>query len=243
MFTGLVEHMGTITSIDPLDTTDSGGGGWSMTIGEAEPVLGDCHIGDSIACNGACLTVTEFTPSSFKVGLAPETLERTSLGQLQVGSKINLERAMAAHTRFGGHFVQGHVDVPCTILSSVSDANSLRLTFQLPPPTEHIPSLLPYLIPKGYVTLDGASLTLTEVDDVKETFSVMLIAHTQSKITLPLKSIGERVNVEVDMVGKYVLKAVEGALATPAGGKGTASGVEGIVERAVERVLARKGIA
>ncbi|KAG8770860.1 Riboflavin synthase alpha chain, partial [Serendipita sp. 398] len=106
MFTGLIEHMGIVSVIDELDTTESGGGGWSMTIGDSSPILGDCHIGDSISVNGCCLTVTEFTKDAFKVGLAPETLSRTNLGQLKVGSLVNLERAVAGHVRFGGHFVQ-----------------------------------------------------------------------------------------------------------------------------------------
>jgi len=106
MFTGLIEHVGTVSAIVPLDHTESGGGGWSITISDAAPVLEDCHIGDSICCNGACLTVTAFTSDSFKVGVAPETLDRTNLGDLKIGSKVNLERAMAAHARFGGHFVQ-----------------------------------------------------------------------------------------------------------------------------------------
>ncbi|KAG8881158.1 Riboflavin synthase alpha chain [Tulasnella sp. 331] len=212
MFTGLVEHQGRIQSISPLDTTESGGGGWSIVIADSAPVLEDCNIGDSISVNGACLTVTEFNKTDqggfFKVGVAPETLDRTDLGERKVGDLVNLERAMAAHVRFGGHFVQGHVDDTVTILSKAIDGNSLRLLFQVPTPTANHPSLLPYLIPKGYVTLDGASLTITSVDDAQRTFGVMLIAHTQSKIGLGLKDIGRKVNVEVDMVGKYVQKAV-----------------------------------
>ncbi|CCO32141.1 riboflavin synthase alpha chain [Rhizoctonia solani AG-1 IB] len=143
---------------------------------------------------------------------------------------------MAAHVRFGGHFVQGHVDDTVTVLSRVPDGNSLRLTFQLPPPTPDRPSLLPYLITKGYITLDGASLTLTDVDDEAQTFSIMLIAHTQEKITLAAKPVGAKVNVEVDMVGKYVERAVLAAL----GGSGgqPAEGIAKIIERVVQKAVA-----
>ncbi|KAG9077936.1 Riboflavin synthase alpha chain [Ceratobasidium sp. UAMH 11750] len=236
MFTGLVEHLGRITAITPLDASASGGGGFTLTISDSAPILTDCHIGDSICVNGACLTVTEFGPDWFKVGLAPETLDRTDLGERQVGDRVNLERAMAAHVRFGGHFVQGHVDDTVTILTRVPDANSLRLTFQLPEPTPTRPSLLPYLIAKGYVTLDGASLTLTHVDDAKRTFGVMLIAHTREKITLADKPVGARVNVEVDMVGKYVERAVLGALGGEGGEPG--EGILTLVERMVQKAVA-----
>lgn len=127
--------------------------------------------------------------------------------------------------------IQGHVDDTVTVLSRVPDSNSLRLTFKLPDPTPTRPSLLPYLITKGYVTLDGASLTLTDVDDTAQTFSVMLIAHTREKITLANKPVGARVNVEADMVGKYVERAVLSAI----GGSGGEPG-EGIV-RLIERIV------
>ncbi|KAF8321712.1 putative riboflavin synthase, alpha chain [Clavulina sp. PMI_390] len=235
MFTGLIERMGVVSKIVPMDETVSGGGGWSITISDAAPILDDCHIGDSICCNGVCLTVTEFTADSFKVGVAPESLDRSNLGDLKEGSKINLERAMAAHVRFGGHMVQGHVDDTVKIFSRQIDGNSLRLTFQAPEPTPTRPSLMPYIIMKGYVTLDGASLTITTIDDVARTFGVMLIAHTQASIDLANKQVGERVNVEVDMVGKYVEKSVIAALG------GTSSGIlQAQIESAVERVLARK---
>jgi len=244
MFTGLVEHQGRIHSISPLDTTESGGGGWSIVIADSAPVLEDCHIGDSISVNGACLTVTEFDQKDeggfFKVGVAPETLDRTDLGERKVGDLVNLERAMAAHVRFGGHFVQGHVDDTVTILSKTVDGNSLRLLFQVPAPTPNHPSLLPYLIPKGYVTLDGASLTITSVDDAQRTFGVMLIAHTQSKIGLGSKDIGGKVNVEVDMVGKYVQKAVIGALGGDANDLDGGGGFKAMIEKTVEQVVNKK---
>jgi len=182
-------------------------GGCTLTIGDSAVILGDCHIGDSIAVDGACLTVTEFDVSKeggwFKVWLANETLERTDLGERKVGDQVNLERAMGTHGRFGGHFVQAHVDGTATVVERVADGDSLRLEFELGDRT-----LLPCLIEKGYVAIDGASLTVTGVDDTRRRFGVMLIQHTQEKITLGRKEVGSKVNIEVDMVGKYVAKSV-----------------------------------
>lgn len=124
-----------------------------------------------------------------------------------VGEQVNLERAMAAHVRFGGHFVQAHVDTTVALVDRVPDGDSVRLTFELADET-----MLPYLIPKGYVALDGASLTLTFVDDEQRKFGVMLITHTQERITLGKKKVGSKVNLEVDMLGKYVQKSVAAAL-------------------------------
>ncbi|KII94266.1 hypothetical protein PLICRDRAFT_153770 [Plicaturopsis crispa FD-325 SS-3] len=235
MFTGLIEHLGTVQFI----IRDAGG--CTLVISQSAPILGDCHVGDSIAVNGACLTVTEFDVEKdggwFKVWLANETLERTDLGERQEGDQLNLERAMGAHVRFGGHFVQAHVDSTAVIVDRSVDGDSVRLLFQLPEPTSTRPSLLPYLIPKGYVTIDGASLTLTSVDDAQRTFGVMLIQHTQEKITLPRKPIGAKVNIEVDMVGKYVEKSVVAAL-----GGGGGEGMRVLVEKVVEDVLAKKGL-
>ncbi len=136
-----------------------------MTIGKTAAILKDCHIGDSIAVNGTCLTVTEFDASEashggyFKIGVAPETLKKTNLGELKVGDGVNCERAMDAHTRFGGHFVQGHVDTTALIRSVVPNGNALTITLRLQHKPDSLPlpsSLSPYLIPKGYVTLETA---------------------------------------------------------------------------------------
>lgn len=128
-------------------------------------------------------------------------------GDRVVGEQVNLERAMAAHVRFGGHFVQAHVDTTVTLIDRVPDGDSIRLTFELADE-----AMLPYLVPKGYVALDGASLTLTSVEDEQRKFGVMLIKHTQEKITLGKKKVGSKVNMEVDMLGKYVQKSVTAAL-------------------------------
>ena len=177
--------------------------GWdntSLTINAAE-ILSDCKLGDSICINGTCLTVTEFDKTSFKVGVAPETLRRTNLGQLNKGDKVNLERAVAGHVRFGGHFVQGHVDTTAVIRSRTADGNAIAIKFA-PKDT----SLLKYIVEKGYIAIDGTSLTITAVDE--DTFDVMLIAYSQERTVVALKTVGDEVNIEVDMIGKYVEKQV-----------------------------------
>ncbi|KAJ8084525.1 Riboflavin synthase alpha chain [Marasmius tenuissimus] len=235
MFTGLIEHLGTVSQID-VDAQ-----GCTLIISDSAAILNDCNIGDSIATNGCCLTVTEFNQEEnggwFKVWLANETLERSDLGERKVGDQLNLERAMGTHTRFGGHFVQGHVDGTATVISKTNDGDSVRLLFQLPEPTAARPSLLPYIIEKGFIAIDGASLTITEVNDQKRTFGIMLIQHTQEKITLAKKPVGAKINIEVDMVGKYVEKGVLAAMSGTGG-----SQMRAMVEKVVEDVLARKGL-
>ena len=199
MFTGLIETMGVITQAEPMDTGYVGGAGFSMTIGNAALVLEDCHLGDSIAVNGTCLTVTAFEKDWFKVGISPETLRKTNLGLLKVGAQVNLERAMSASTRFGGHFVQGHVDATVSIHSIVQDPpNSVIYTFHASR------EWLNYIVPKGYVCLDGTSLTVINVDLDKCLFSIMLIAYTQERVIMTKKQVGDLVNLEVDQMGKYV---------------------------------------
>ncbi|KAI0695613.1 hypothetical protein BC835DRAFT_1406145 [Cytidiella melzeri] len=235
MFTGLIEHLGTVSAIE------HDAGGCTLTISDSAPILDDCHIGDSIAVNGACLTATEFHKTEnggwFKVWLAHETLERTDLGERKVGDQVNLERAMGAHVRFGGHFVQAHVDTTAVIISKEPDGDSVRIQFQLPPPSPSRPSLLPYIITKGYIAIDGTSLTITNVNDEERSFGVMLITHTQEKITLGKKLIGGKVNIEVDMVGKFVEKSVTASLSG-----GGSEGMRSMVEKIVEDVLRKKGI-
>ncbi|CAL5867625.1 uncharacterized protein PFLUO_LOCUS1844 [Penicillium psychrofluorescens] len=230
MFTGLVETIGTVTALEPLDTTISGGGGTSLTISDCAEILIDAHLGDSISVNGTCLTVTEFDKTWFKVGVAPETLRRTNLGSLTTGSPLNLERAVSADTRMGGHFVQGHVDTVATILSVTPDGNAL--VFRLQPRDKDI---LRYVVEKGYITLDGASLTVTKVVDGEDGFwEVMMIAYTQEKVVMAGKKAGEEVNVEIDIVGKYVEKSVQGYFA------GTANGDFAVLEKMVARIVDEK---
>lgn len=229
MFTGIVETIGTVSELAPLDESSTGGGGTSLTISNAAIILDDVHLGDSISVNGTCLTVTAFTKDSFKVGVAPETLRRTNLGSLKTGSNVNLERAVAGHLRFGGHFVQGHIDTTAEILSKTPDGNALTMRFN---PSN--PAVLVYVVEKGYITLDGTSLTITAVNDEEQWFEVMLVAYTQEKIVIPRKNVGESVNVEVDMAGKYIEKQVKAHLET---GLGRGGVVEKIIEEVVKRRL------
>ncbi|KAM3421066.1 hypothetical protein BST61_g1481 [Cercospora zeina] len=144
MFTGIVEIVGTVSKLVQLDESSSGGGGTSLTISNCSEILGDCHLGDSISINGTCLTVTEFSKNEFKVGVAPETLRRTNLGKLKEGSGVNLERAVSASTRMGGHFVQGHVDTVAVVADKRPDGNAV--TFRLQPRDK---SVLRYIVEKG----------------------------------------------------------------------------------------------
>ena len=198
-----------------------------MTIGDCSDILDDAHLGDSISINGTCLTITSFTATDFKVGVSPETLRRTNLGDLKERSEVNLERAVSATTRMGGHFVQGHVDTVATILSITPDGNAL--TFRLQP---HERSVLKYVVEKGYVTLDGASLTITQVNDAEGWWEIMLIAYSQERVVMAGKTTGDGVNVEVDMVGKYVEKSVRGYF------EGLGEGVTGgILEKIVGKII------
>ncbi|KAL1607080.1 Riboflavin synthase alpha chain [Nothophoma quercina] len=235
MFTGLVETIGTVAALEALDKTASGGGGTSLTISDCQEILGDAHLGDSISVNGTCLTVTEFDKTSFKIGCAPETLRRTNLGDLKQGDKVNLERAVSADTRMGGHFVQGHVDTIATIQSVTPDGNALTFRFK---PRD--PAVLRYIVEKGYVTIDGASLTVTKVEDGPEGFwEVMLIAYTQEKVITASKKAGDAVNVEVDQVGKYVEKSVAGYFED--GSKGEFAILEKMVAKLVDERLKALG--
>ena len=157
-----------------------------------------------------------------------------STGELQVGSQVNLERAMGAGARYGGHFVQGHVDFTCTIASITPDGTSLRFIFSIPPEGREY---LTALLPKGYVTLDGTSLTLTSVDDKKGEFGIMLIEHSRKMVILGEKKVGEKVNVEIDTVAKGVEKVVSKMLSGEGGGA-----LEPLVERMVRKVMQEKGL-
>ena len=195
MFTGLVEEIGTVRRM------------W--TAGEAlvlsvnaEQVLSDVKVSDSIAINGACLTVTEVSAGSFAVGIAPETQRRTNLGNLQPGDVVNLERSLPFNGRIGGHFVQGHVDGTGVIMEMSPEDESLWVK------VEASEELLRYIVPKGFISVDGVSLTV--VDVFPNAFNFMLISYSQKHVILPRKTVGELVNLEVDMLGKYVERFVEG---------------------------------
>jgi len=194
MFTGIVEELGQVQECRPTNT------GFDLVV-KCSTVLGDTQLGDSIAVNGVCLTVTELTSTSFTAGLAPETRNRTNLDRLNAGDPLNLERSVTPSTRMGGHFVQGHVDTTGTIKSFKKDKDALWVAI------ETTDELLRYIVTKGYITLDGTSLTVVDTGD--DWFNVTLVAYTQQHIVLPSKSIGDKVNIEVDVLGKYVEKLIE----------------------------------
>ncbi|KAK9703758.1 Riboflavin synthase alpha chain [Basidiobolus ranarum] len=230
MFTGIVEIIGTVANVNTLDTSESGGKGWTITIKDASEILDDCHLGDSIAINGTCLTVTEFDKDTFKVGVSPETLKKTNLGELQVGAKVNLERAMGSGIRFGGHFVQGHVDDTVSIISIVPEGNSLWFKLQV-----DNNELMKYIIPKGYIALDGTSLTVCEVNYTEKWFTFMMVAYTQGHVIMPSKNPGDRVNIEVDMLGKYVERIVSAKFEENS--LTTSPQLESMIERIVQSKL------
>lgn len=204
MFTGIVECMGTIKSYKQQDNTQSGGNGISIVISDCAQILTDCHIGDSIAVNGICLTVTEFTESEFKVGISPETVDRTTIKNWKQGEKVNLERAISNEVRFGGHYVQGHVDCIANIVGEEVVANSIIFSFQLPNENK---KYINYIVEKGFICIDGVSLTITYVDDKEAIFKIAMIKHTQENVILPLRQLNQ-VNIEVDLTGKIIEKQI-----------------------------------
>ncbi len=191
MFTGIVEEIGTIRAVR------RGSHSAEMTIG-AELILSNLKIGDSIAVNGVCLTATGKDPGGFTADVMHETLNRSSLGTLVPGSRVNLERAMAADGRFGGHIVSGHIDGTGTIAALQKDDNAVWYTVR----TE--PKLLRYIVEKGSITIDGISLTVAAVE--ADRFSVSIIPHTAAVTILGQKHCGDLVNLETDIIGKYVEK-------------------------------------
>lgn len=199
MFTGIIEEMGTVRRLER--TTQS----CRLTIA-ATIVLQDTKIGDSIAVNGVCLTVTDLQTDAFTADVMPETLRRSSLGMLHSGSLVNLERAMAANGRFGGHIVSGHIDGTGKIASKMPEGNAQIVTISA------APSLLRYIVEKGSIAIDGISLTVVKVTN--SSFSVSLIPHTGDCTTLLSKRAGELVNLETDVIGKYVEKLIQSAQPT-----------------------------
>eukprot|EP00747_Dinoflagellata_sp_TGD_P152222 gnl/TRDRNA2_/TRDRNA2_177280_c0_seq2.p1 gnl/TRDRNA2_/TRDRNA2_177280_c0~~gnl/TRDRNA2_/TRDRNA2_177280_c0_seq2.p1 ORF type:complete len:247 (-),score=52.51 gnl/TRDRNA2_/TRDRNA2_177280_c0_seq2:138-848(-) len=171
---------------------------------KSKVALQEAYIGCSIAVNGTCLTVTAMDSETFDVNCAPETLRRTDLGDLAPGDRVNIERSMAGNARNSGHVVQGHVDEAGKILEFKPEGDSLWVKISLSS------ELLPFVVPKGYIAVDGTSLTVCEVNHVDKWFNLMLIAHTQKCIVIPKKKIGARVNLEADCIGKYAAAAVGG---------------------------------
>jgi riboflavin synthase len=185
MFTGIVEEIGTITAA----------GSNRLTVA-AQKVLDDTRLGDSVAVNGVCLTTTGLSNDSFTVDVMPETLRRTNLGSLRPGDKVNLERPLAVGGRFGGHFVQGHVDDIGKVLSVTPEGSALLLQFGAPQ------DIMKYVVEKGFIAVDGVSLTVVGYDS--NAFSVSLVGYTREHTTLGSFKPGDVVNLEVDIIAKYV---------------------------------------
>ncbi|MEG0439992.1 MAG: riboflavin synthase [Solibacillus sp.] len=191
MFTGIIEELGTIHQMKSTPQ--------AMVLSiQAKKVLEDVKLGDSIAVNGVCLTVTNFTSNAFTVDVMPETVKASSIQQLQSGSAVNLERAMAANGRFGGHFVSGHIDGVAKILQKRQVANAVYIDLAVPE------ELLKNCLVKGSITLDGTSLTIFNV--TSSSLTVSLIPHTYKETVLGMKKVGDLVNVETDLFGKYILQ-------------------------------------
>ncbi len=202
MFTGIIEEVGTIRAMSM-----SGNSG-EISI-RARTVLEGTKIGDSIAVNGICLTVTSLRPDGFTADVMPETVSRSSLGSANAGDRVNLERAMAADGRFGGHIVSGHIDGTGKIVEMKRDENAVWVKI------EAAPDILRYIVGKGSITIDGISLTVAAVTG--RDFSVSIIPHTGAQTTLLTRQEGDKVNLETDIIAKYTEKllGLAGAGASP----------------------------
>ena len=199
MFTGLVEEMGKVVNISKKAT------GLGITI-KGDKVVEKVKIGDSIAVNGVCLTVTKFSENTFTADVMYETIERSGLKRITAGETVNLEKSLTLTTFLGGHLVMGDVDSEAEIISIVPKGIAKLYKFQL---EEKHRQNIKYVVEKGRVTIDGASLTVIDTDDVSGIFSVSLIPHTLENITLGKKKVGDYVNIETDLFGKYVEKILK----------------------------------
>ena len=202
MFSGIVEEMGAIQSMD------KGLAGAKFSI-LASVILDDLHVGDSVSVSGTCLTVTNIEEQGFSVDVSTETLNRTVLGNIAVGTPVNLERAMKLNARMGGHLVTGHVDGLGALRTREQDGNAIQLTIEAPE------EIMRYCVVKGSITMDGISLTINGVRD--RSFAVAIIPHTAQVTTIGLKQIGDSVNLESDLIGKYVERLLQanGTLSPP----------------------------
>jgi riboflavin synthase len=193
MFTGLIEAVGTIAEVRPVES------GFRLRIKTA--IASDLRDGESVAVNGVCLTVIDRRADEWHAEIGPETARVTSLGSLKTGALVNLERAMRADGRFGGHVVMGHVDATGTVQAIRPDADFTWLSVAFPE------SLAPYLIHRGSVAVDGISLTVAGL--ARSSFDVQIVPFTWTHTNLPTLRVGDQINLECDMVGKYVVRAVE----------------------------------
>ncbi|MBU8847950.1 MAG: riboflavin synthase [Desulfobacterales bacterium] len=197
MFTGIIESFGTIKRIE------SSGEGKVLHIG-CDLDLSESKIGDSIAVNGACLTAVSLEKNAFKVDMAPETVERTTFKNLRTGSRVNIERALKLSDRIDGHLVSGHIDGTGIISSMTRKSNAVIIKIDV------LPKLAADMIEKGSVAVEGISLTINKCSD--RDFEVSIIPHTTDITTIGLKRVGDKVNIETDMIGKYVKKMLMGSL-------------------------------
>jgi len=197
MFTGIIEELGGVKAL----RRDAGAA--RLTI-SASAVLDGTIVGDSICVNGVCLTVIDLNKNVFSADIAVETLKVTNLGELRIGDKVNLERALRLSARIGGHLVSGHIDSIGHIRGKREEGNGWRISIDAPE------SILRYIIKKGSIAIDGISLTVADVD--KTGFSIAMIPHTGKLTTLGFKSAGATVNLEVDIIGKYVERLLSGRL-------------------------------
>jgi riboflavin synthase len=191
LFTGIVEEVGTVRSASRGRLTIS-----------AKEMLQGTRLGDSLAVNGACLTITGFDAASFTVDVVPETLQRTNLGLLRSGSPVNLERALALGGRLGGHLVQGHVDATGKILSLTPRETAIIMRYAAPP------QVMRYVVEKGFIAVDGMSLTVADCD--ASSFSVSVIPYTMERTNIGSRRVGDLVNLEVDIIAKYVERLTQG---------------------------------
>ncbi|MBI3805028.1 MAG: riboflavin synthase [Nitrospirae bacterium] len=200
MFTGIIEEMGVVTEIDRNLRS------MRLTL-LATAILEDLELGDSVTLNGVCTTAATRTESGFTVDLSPETARVTTLGGLRVGDPVNLERAMRIMDRIGGHLVSGHVEGIGMIRAREQEENAILLTIEVPP------DILKYCIKKGSIAVDGVSLTINTLTDRGVTLSI--IPHTAKATTLGLKQVGSQVNLESDLIGKYVERLLSGGVRGP----------------------------
>lgn len=189
MFTGIIEEIGIVKSVKSK----------VITI-EANKIFDDLKLGDSVAVNGTCLTISSFSNKIFNADITTETLSRTNLGDLKSGFKVNLERALTLNGRLGGHIVSGHIDGVGIIKNISKNSEDIELVIECPS------NLMKYIIEKGSVAVDGISLTVAKVDSNKNNFSVAIIPHTFKETILFYKKEGDKVNIENDIIGKYIEK-------------------------------------
>jgi len=202
MFTGIIQAVGKIKGIEQQQ------GDVRLTVETADLDLSDAQLGDSIAVNGVCLTAIELMPEQFVADVSNKTLSTTTMGDITVGSPVNLECALQAQTRLGGHLVSGHVDGVGRVIERKADARSIRFTFSLPK------DLARYVAQKGSICIDGISLTVNKVDD--SSFSVNIVPHTLEMTTLGYREVGDAVNLEVDVIARYLERLMLGESKNPA---------------------------